>query len=140
MDAKEPSLNLDPKNPMKEEIEVERMAAAPANVCLAVFMDVAGTSAAFVMTAPLAHDHPLFSRDTSWIVNAYALPLIALFFFAGRRIVVLCSSNLVFAAGFLGCGILNLIISFTTNSAIFTVFTPPSSVNMFMQVYRDRKQ
>ncbi|BEI89447.1 uncharacterized protein CcaverHIS019_0208090 [Cutaneotrichosporon cavernicola] len=135
-----------------EEVEVD---PAPTNVlaplparkkgillfcfCLAVFMDVAGTSAAFIMTAPIAADLGLDIGNSIWIVYAYGIPFAALLLFAGR-VADLYSPSLVFASGFLGCGVLNLVISFMTNkyaflilraiSAVFAVFTLPSSVNM----------
>ncbi|KLT38894.1 MFS general substrate transporter [Cutaneotrichosporon oleaginosum] len=117
--------------------------------CLAVFMDVAGTSAAFIMTAPIAADLGLDIGNSIWVVYAYSIPFAALLLFAGR-VSDLYSPSLVFTAGFLGCGILNLVISFMNNkyaflvlraaSAVFAVFTLPSSVNMIVQMYQNRKE
>lgn len=114
--------------------------------CLAVFMDVAGTSAAFVMTAPIAADLGLDIGNSIWVVYAYSIPFAALLLFAGR-VADLYSPSLVFTAGFLGCGVVNLVISFMSNkyaflvlraiSAVFAVFTLPSSVNMIGESHQN---
>lgn len=102
-------------------------------------MDVAGVSAAFIMTAPIAADLGLDVGNSIWVVYSYSIPFASLLLFAGR-VADLYSPSLVFSVGFLGNGILSLVISFMSNkyaflilralSAIFAVFTMPSSVNM----------
>lgn len=128
-------------------------------------MDVAGTSAAFIMTAPIANDLGLNVVNSNWVVYSYSIPFASLLLFAGRIADLYVSKgypvmahnagflldpmpveadskspSLVFSVGFLGNGVLSLAISFMNNkyaffvlralSAVFAVFTMPSSVNM----------
>lgn len=91
------------------------------------------------MTAPIAMDLGLDIGNSIWVVYAYSIPFASLLLFAGR-VADLYSPSLAFSVGFLGNGILNLAISFLNDkfsflvlrglSAVFAVFTMPSSVNM----------
>lgn len=47
-------------------------------------MDVAGTSAAFIMTAPIANELGLDVANSIWVVYSYSVPFASLLLFAGR--------------------------------------------------------
>lgn len=91
------------------------------------------------MTSPIASELGLDVSNSIWVVYAYSLPFASCLLFAGR-IADLYSPSIVYSAGFLGNGILNLVISFMNDkyaflvlrglSALFSVFTVPSSINM----------
>lgn len=91
------------------------------------------------MTAPIAEQLELNVANSIWTVYSYSLPFASCLLFAGR-VADLYSPSMVYSVGFLGNGILNLVISFMSNkyaflvlrglSALFSVFTVPSSVNM----------
>ncbi|TXT04331.1 hypothetical protein VHUM_04218 [Vanrija humicola] len=114
--------------------------------CLSMFIDSAGLSAMFLMTAPIADDLGIELANQPWVIGSYALAFASTLLFAGR-LADLFPPSIVYTVGFLGMGILHLIISFMSNayafyvlralSAVLGSLTVPSSVNMIVQMYPD---
>ncbi|BEJ11140.1 hypothetical protein CspHIS471_0105620 [Cutaneotrichosporon sp. HIS471] len=114
--------------------------------CTAMFIDVAGVSATFLMTAPIASDLKVSQGNFAWVLGTYSLAFASTLLFAGR-LADLYPPNLVYTAGFSGLGIFYLIISFMKDqyaffilrsiSALLAVLTIPSSINMIVQMYPD---
>lgn len=104
-----------------------------------MFIDVAGVSATFLMTAPIATDLNVSQGNLAWILGTYSLAFAATLLFAGR-LADLYPPNMVYTIGFSGLGIFYLIISFMKDqysyfilrsiSALLAVLTIPSSINM----------
>ncbi|WWC87529.1 uncharacterized protein L201_002419 [Kwoniella dendrophila CBS 6074] len=112
--------------------------------CLSMFIDAAGVSATFLMTAPIAKDLNIKTGDQAWILGTYSLAFAATLLFSGR-LADLYPPHKVYIIGLIGLAIFNLIISFMTNqyaffilraiSGILAVLTIPSSINMIVQMY-----
>lgn len=117
--------------------------------CLAMFIDAAGVSATFLMTAPIAEDLHVKFGDLAWILGTYSLAFASTLLFSGR-LADLYPPNIVYTIGFFGLGVFYLIISFMTNqyaffvlraiSALLAVLTIPSSINMIVQMYPDPEE
>lgn len=109
-----------------------------------MFVDGAGVAACFLLAAPIAEDLGIDTAHSAWILTAYSLAFAGTLLLAGR-LTDLYSPKMLFAAGFMGLGILNLVISFMQDqyaffvlramSALLAVLTVPSSVNMIVQMY-----
>ncbi|TXT11737.1 uncharacterized protein COLE_02147 [Cutaneotrichosporon oleaginosum] len=109
-----------------------------------MFIDVAGVSATFLMTAPIALDLGVSQGNFAWVLGTYSLAFAATLLFAGR-LSDLYPPSKVYTIGFFGMGVLYLIISFMENqyaffvlravSALLAVLTIPSSINMIVQMY-----
>ncbi|OCF58454.1 efflux protein EncT [Kwoniella mangroviensis CBS 10435] len=114
--------------------------------CLSMFIDAAGVSATFLMTAPIAEDLGVKTGDQAWILGTYSLAFAATLLFAGR-LADLYPPHRVYTIGFIGIAIFYLIISFMTDqyaffvlrafSGLLAVLTIPSSINMIIQMYPD---
>ncbi|WVQ63136.1 uncharacterized protein L199_001287 [Kwoniella botswanensis] len=114
--------------------------------CLSMFIDAAGVSATFLMTAPIAEDLGVKTGDQAWILGTYSLAFAATLLFAGR-LADLYPPHRVYTIGFIGIAIFYLIISFMENqyaffvlrafSGLLAVLTIPSSINMIIQMYPD---
>ncbi|WWD20594.1 hypothetical protein CI109_105070 [Kwoniella shandongensis] len=114
--------------------------------CLSMFIDAAGVSATFLMTAPIAADLNIAVGDQAWILGTYSLAFASTLLFAGR-IADLYPPHRVYTIGFIGIAIFYLIISFMTDqyaffvlraiSGLLAVLTIPSSINMIIQMYPD---
>ncbi|WVQ78123.1 hypothetical protein IAT38_000204 [Cryptococcus sp. DSM 104549] len=114
--------------------------------CLAMFIDAAGISATFMMTAPIAADLDITPGNQAWILNTYSLAFAATLLCAGR-LADLYPPHLVYTIGFIGIAVFYLIISFMQDqysflvlraiSALLAVLTIPSSINMIVQMYPD---
>ncbi|WVQ85871.1 hypothetical protein IAT38_008039 [Cryptococcus sp. DSM 104549] len=114
--------------------------------CLSMFIDAAGVSATFLMTAPIAVDLDIKVGDQAWILGTYSLAFAATLLFAGR-LADLYPPHRVYTIGFIGIAILYLIISFMNDqyaffvlralSGLLAVLTIPSSINMIIQMYPD---
>ncbi|WVQ95586.1 hypothetical protein IAU59_002683 [Kwoniella sp. CBS 9459] len=114
--------------------------------CLSMFIDAAGVSATFLMTAPIANDLDILLGDQAWILGTYSLSFAATLLFAGR-LADLFPPHRVYTVGFIGIAVFYLIISFMTDqyaffvlrafSGILAVLTIPSSINMIIQMYPD---
>ncbi|WWC72441.1 uncharacterized protein I206_106403 [Kwoniella pini CBS 10737] len=114
--------------------------------CLSMFIDAAGVSATFLMTAPIAEDLGIKTGDQAWILGTYSLAFAATLLFAGR-LADLYPPHRVYTIGFIGIAVFYLIISFMTNeyaffvlraiSGLLAVLTIPSSINMIIQMYPD---
>ncbi|OCF30724.1 efflux protein EncT [Kwoniella heveanensis CBS 569] len=114
--------------------------------CLSMFIDAAGVSATFLMTAPIAKDLDIALGDQAWILGTYSLSFAATLLFAGR-LADLFPPHRVYTVGFIGIAVFYLIISFMTDqyaffilrafSGVLAVLTIPSSINMIIQMYPD---
>ncbi|KAK4688624.1 hypothetical protein P7C73_g1488, partial [Tremellales sp. Uapishka_1] len=114
--------------------------------CLSMFIDAAGVSATFLMTAPIANDLGVSLGNTAWILGTYSLAFASTLLFAGR-LADLYPPNIIYLIGFAGLAVFYLIISFMTDqyaffvlravSALLAVWTIPSSINMIIQMYPD---
>ncbi|WWC63441.1 uncharacterized protein I303_106043 [Kwoniella dejecticola CBS 10117] len=114
--------------------------------CLSMFIDGAGVSATFLMTAEIARDLSIGVGDQAWILGTYAIAFGSTLLLAGR-LADLYSPSKVYSIGFVGIAIFNLIISFMEDkysffvlraiSALAAVLTIPSSINMIVQMYPD---
>ncbi|XAO26332.1 hypothetical protein I312_105169 [Cryptococcus bacillisporus CA1280] len=112
--------------------------------CLSMFIDAAGVSATFLMTAPIANDLGVKMGDLAWILGTYSLAFASTLLFAGR-IADLYPPHRVYTFGFIGIAVFYLIISFMTDqyaffvlraiSGLLAVMTIPSSINMIVQMY-----
>lgn len=114
--------------------------------CLAMFIDAAGVSATFLMTAPIAEDLHIGFADEAWILGTYSMVFAATLLFAGR-LADLYPPHRVYTIGFIGIAVFYLVISFMDNSyafyvlraisALLAVLTIPSAINMIVQMYPD---
>ena len=110
------------------------------------FIDAAGVSATFLMTAPIAADLNISVGNEAWILGTYSMIFAATLLFAGR-IADLYPPHRVYTIGFAGIAVFYLIISFMNSqyaffvlraiSALLAVMTIPSSINMIIQMYPD---
>lgn len=117
--------------------------------CVAMFVDVAGVTATFVMTEPIAKDLSIQVNNEAWILGTYSMVFAAFLLFGGR-LADLYPPHRVFIVGFSGLSIFYLIISFMTNkyayfvfrsvSAVFAVLTIPSAINMLVQMFPDPEE
>ncbi|ORX41180.1 putative efflux protein EncT [Kockovaella imperatae] len=114
--------------------------------CLAMFIDAAGVSATFLMTAPISEDLGISAGDQAWVLGTYSMVFAATLLFAGR-IADLYAPHRVYTVGFVGIAVFYLIISFMDSkyaffvlravSALLAVLTIPSAINMIIQMYPD---
>ncbi|WRT70551.1 uncharacterized protein IL334_007549 [Kwoniella shivajii] len=112
--------------------------------CLSMFIDAAGVSATFLMTAPISQDLGVSVGDQAWILGTYSLAFASTLLFAGR-LADLYPPHRIYTIGFIGIAIFYLIISFMTDqyaffvlrafSGVLAVLTIPSSINMIIQMY-----
>ncbi|OXM77898.1 efflux protein EncT [Cryptococcus neoformans Bt63] len=112
--------------------------------CLSMFIDAAGVSATFLMTAPIANDLGVQMGDQAWILGTYSLAFASTLLFAGR-VADLYPPHRVYTFGFIGIAVFYLIISFMNDqyaffvlraiSGLLAVMTIPSSINMIIQMY-----
>lgn len=110
-----------------------------------MFIDVAGVSATFLMTAPIAADLEVTQGNLAWVLGTYSLAFAATLLYSGR-LADLYPPSTVYIIGFSGLGVFNLIISFMTDqyaffvlrsvSALLAVLTIPSSINMIGELRR----
>lgn len=117
--------------------------------CLAMFIDSAGLSAMFLMTAPVADDLGIALANQPWVIGSYVVAFASTLLFAGR-LADLFPPNIVYTAGFFGLGVFHLIISFMTDAYSFYVLrafsgllaslTVPSAINMIVQMYPDPRE
>ncbi|KAL1410691.1 hypothetical protein Q8F55_001633 [Vanrija albida] len=113
---------------------------------LAMFIDSAGLSAMFVMTAPVATDLGIALANQPWVIGSYALAFASTLLFAGR-VADLFPPNVVYTAGFFGLGVFHLAISFVADalalyilramSGLLASLTVPAAINMIVQMYPD---
>ncbi|KAL1407902.1 hypothetical protein Q8F55_007338 [Vanrija albida] len=87
---------------------------------LAMFIDVLGYSAFFVLTESIARDLKVLYEQSSWVITSYGVTFAAFLLFWGR-VSDLYSATIVFIGGFTGLGILCLIISFLKDKYSFFV-------------------
>ncbi|OWZ61109.1 hypothetical protein AYX15_06663, partial [Cryptococcus neoformans] len=109
-----------------------------------MFIDAAGVSATFLMTAPIANDLGVQMGDQAWILGTYSLAFASTLLFAGR-VADLYPPHRVYTFGFIGIAVFYLIISFMNDqyaffvlraiSGLLAVMTIPSSINMIIQMY-----
>ncbi|WVR08470.1 hypothetical protein IAU60_005525 [Kwoniella sp. DSM 27419] len=114
--------------------------------CLSMFIDAAGVSATFLMTAPIAEDLGISVGNQPWILATYSLAFASCLLLAGR-LSDLFPPHRIYTFGFIGIAIFYLIISFMENqyaffvlraiSGLLAVLTIPSSINMIIQMYPD---
>ncbi|KAL1405759.1 hypothetical protein Q8F55_007432 [Vanrija albida] len=117
--------------------------------CISMFIDAAGVSATFLMTAPIGEDLGISLANQAWILGSYSLAFASTLLFAGR-LADLYPPNIVYTIGFFGLGVFYLIISFMTNdyafyilralSGLLAVLTVPSSINMIIQMYPEPEE
>lgn len=109
-----------------------------------MFIDSAGVSATFLMTAPISEDLQISLNDEAWVLGTYSMVFAATLLFAGR-LADLYPPHRVYTVGFVGIAVFYLIISFMTDqyaffvlraiSALLAVLTIPSSINMIGQLF-----
>ncbi|WOO78243.1 putative MFS-type transporterc [Vanrija pseudolonga] len=87
---------------------------------LAMFIDVLGYSAFFVLTESIARDLHVLYEQSSWVITSYSVTFAAFLLFWGR-VSDLYSATIVFVGGFTGLGLLSLIISFLKDKYSFFV-------------------
>lgn len=126
-----------------------------------MFIDAAGVSATFLMTAPIASDLGIQMGDQAWILGTYSyvspawlvsypsdtflfnrLAFASTLLFAGR-VADLYPPHRVYTFGFIGIAVFYLIISFMNDqyaffvlraiSGLLAVMTIPSSINMISE-------
>ncbi|WOO83271.1 Drug resistance protein [Vanrija pseudolonga] len=117
--------------------------------CISMFIDAAGVSATFLMTAPIGEDLHIKLANQAWILGSYSLAFASTLLFAGR-LADLFPPNIIYTIGFFGLGVFYLIISFMTNdyafyvlralSGLLAVLTVPSSINMIIQMYPEPEE
>jgi MFS family permease len=119
-----------------------------------MFIDAAGVSATFLMTAPISKDLNIAFADEAWVLGTYSMVFAATrefsSFYVGdaELITVLFAGRLadlypphrIYTIGFIGIAVFYLIISFMENSiafyvlrafsALLAVLTIPSAINM----------
>ncbi|WOO76899.1 putative MFS-type transporterc [Vanrija pseudolonga] len=88
---------------------------------LAMFIDILGYSAFFVLTESISRDIEILYQQSSWVITSYSVTFAAFLLFWGR-VSDLYSSTTVFVGGFTALGTLSLIISFLTDKYSFFVF------------------
>jgi MFS family permease len=91
------------------------------------------------MTTPIAADLNIKIADEAWITATYSLAFASTLLFAGR-LADLFPPHRIYTIGFIGIAVLYLVISFLNDqysffvlraiSALFAVWTIPSSINM----------
>ncbi|WVQ78044.1 hypothetical protein IAT38_000125 [Cryptococcus sp. DSM 104549] len=82
---------------------------------VATFVDVCQVSGVAIAVAQISTDIKLDFSQTVWIITAYSLCFAAFLLFAGR-LSDLFPASIVFEAGFIVLGILNLVTSFVTSN------------------------
>ncbi|ORY35678.1 major facilitator superfamily domain-containing protein [Naematelia encephala] len=111
---------------------------------VAQYLDIASYSGLFVFTDAILNDLGILYESSSWIITAYSVTFASFLLFWGR-VSDLYSAKPVFAWGFLGLGIINLIISFMPNqyayfvfraiSGIFGAATIPSAFRLILAIF-----
>ncbi|KAL7422343.1 hypothetical protein Q5752_002989 [Cryptotrichosporon argae] len=111
---------------------------------VAQYLDIASYSGLFVFTDPILTDLGIKYESSSWIITAYSVTFASFLLFWGR-VADLYSAKPVFAWGFLGLGITNLIISFMPEqysyfifraiSGIFGAATIPSAFRLILAIF-----
>ncbi|EIW68412.1 hypothetical protein TREMEDRAFT_32556 [Tremella mesenterica DSM 1558] len=94
---------------------------------VAQYLDIASYSGLFIFTDAILNDLGILYESSSWIITAYSVTFAAFLLFWGR-VSDLYSAKPVFAWGFLGLGITNLIISFMPNQYAYFVFRAISGI------------
>jgi MFS family permease len=84
-------------------------------------------SAFFIFTAPISEDLGVPFAQQSWVITAYAVTFGAFLLLWGR-VADLYSAKPVFCYGFLGLGVMNLIISFLPDRYSFFVLRAISGI------------
>ncbi|WVQ82158.1 hypothetical protein IAT38_004286 [Cryptococcus sp. DSM 104549] len=112
--------------------------------CVAEYLDIASTCGLFVFTDTIAKDLDIIYAQSSWIVTSYSITFAAFLLFWGR-VSDMYSAKPVFAYGFVGLAVLNLIISFMENKMAFLILralsgvtasaTMPSSYRLILAIF-----
>ncbi|WVQ82157.1 hypothetical protein IAT38_004285 [Cryptococcus sp. DSM 104549] len=112
--------------------------------CVAEYLDIASICAMFVFTDSIANDLDIIYTQSSWIVTSYNITFAAFLLFWGR-VSDLYSAKPVFAYGFVGLAVLDLIISFMENKMAFLILralsgiaasaTMPSSYRLILAIF-----
>ncbi|WOO79952.1 Efflux pump terJ [Vanrija pseudolonga] len=88
---------------------------------LAMFIDVMGLSAFYVLTQTVAADLNIKFEQQSWVITSYAVTFAAFLLLWGR-VSDLYSATPVFNFAFIALGVLSLVISFLPDKYSFFVF------------------
>ena len=146
------------------ELSPARKQALLSLFCLGVFLDgkwsrhphyksryatalilVIGICVFYILVGPVAEDLDIVFEQQTWVITAYGVTLASFVLFWGR-VSDLYSPKPVFAYGFVGFGVLNLILSFVTNKYAFLVLRGlagvsgaaliPSSYRLITTIFR----
>ena len=91
------------------------------------YLDIASYSGLFVFTDAIINDLEIKYLSSSWIITAYSVTF-ASFLLLWGRVSDLYSAKPVFAYGFVGVAVTNLIISFMTDQYAYYVFRALSGI------------
>ncbi|KAL1409332.1 hypothetical protein Q8F55_003314 [Vanrija albida] len=115
---------------------------------LAIFIDVMGYSAFYVLTATVAADLGIPFAQQSWVINSYAVTFAAFLLLWGR-VSDLYSATTVFNWSFVALGLLSLVISFLPDKYSFFVLRAlagiaggalvPASYRLIVHVFEARE-
>ncbi|WVN87505.1 uncharacterized protein L203_102687 [Cryptococcus depauperatus CBS 7841] len=115
---------------------------------VAQYLDVCSISGLFVLTDSIQESLSIRYEVSSWIVTSYSVTFASFLLFFGR-LSDLYSAKQVFAYGFFGVGVLNLIISFMPNQYAYFVFralsgiagaaTIPSAFRLILAIFEPKE-